>query len=293
MTAFSPEPHLLNLGFSPFSKPKASELKKARNDLLIEHHPDKGGDPEEFQKVTHSYKMLTNPKYRADDAKKEAQENGSNTKGDLNISIQAPISFEDAFFGRKAVLSFAPNELDEDFEYMEAEEVEIYTISVDIPPGSTEGYNHIARGKGNKMRDARGDASLSFIPKPHPKFTVMGSSVNSRESIPLHLLLKGGEIDIQTMYGIKSLTVPPGTEPGTVLEIRNCGLLEQGHHYVNVTPIFPSKKELKTDNWKGLDIDWGDEEEEEEGEGTHLLYGSPLSAFKSFFGGYDESRRRS
>ena len=38
-----------------------SEVKKAYRKLASKHHPDKGGDPEEFRKVQEAYEQITNP----------------------------------------------------------------------------------------------------------------------------------------------------------------------------------------------------------------------------------------
>ena len=38
------------------------EVKKAYRKLILLHHPDKGGDPEQFDKVTKAYEYLSQPK---------------------------------------------------------------------------------------------------------------------------------------------------------------------------------------------------------------------------------------
>jgi DnaJ-class molecular chaperone len=38
------------------------EVKKAYRKLILLHHPDKGGDPEQFNKVTKAYEYLSQPK---------------------------------------------------------------------------------------------------------------------------------------------------------------------------------------------------------------------------------------
>ena len=37
------------------------EVKKAYRKLVLLHHPDKGGDPEEFRKITEAYNKIINP----------------------------------------------------------------------------------------------------------------------------------------------------------------------------------------------------------------------------------------
>ena len=45
------------LGVSKDAEP--SEIKKAFKKLAMTHHPDKGGDPEEFKKIQHAHEVLT------------------------------------------------------------------------------------------------------------------------------------------------------------------------------------------------------------------------------------------
>lgn len=47
------------LGVEPGATPE--EIKKAYKKLALKHHPDRGGDPEEFKKISAAYEALTNP----------------------------------------------------------------------------------------------------------------------------------------------------------------------------------------------------------------------------------------
>jgi len=50
------------LGVSKDAEP--SEIKKAFKKLAMTHHPDKGGDPEEFKKIQHAHEVLTDESKR-------------------------------------------------------------------------------------------------------------------------------------------------------------------------------------------------------------------------------------
>jgi len=47
---------ILNIGKDASS----NDIKKAYRKLAIQHHPDKGGDPEEFKKIAEAYGILSN-----------------------------------------------------------------------------------------------------------------------------------------------------------------------------------------------------------------------------------------
>ena len=47
------------LGVGKDATPK--ELRKAYLQLSLKHHPDKGGDPEEFKKITEAHEALSDP----------------------------------------------------------------------------------------------------------------------------------------------------------------------------------------------------------------------------------------
>jgi DnaJ-class molecular chaperone len=51
-------PHQV-LGVEPGATPE--EIKKAYKKLALKHHPDRGGDPEEFKKIGAAYEALLNP----------------------------------------------------------------------------------------------------------------------------------------------------------------------------------------------------------------------------------------
>lgn len=42
----------------------AQQIKKAYRKLAIKHHPDKGGDPEQFKEITRAYEVLSDEEKR-------------------------------------------------------------------------------------------------------------------------------------------------------------------------------------------------------------------------------------
>lgn len=257
--------YFVELGFSPHDKPPSpAEVKKRWKELCRKHHPDLGGDEKEFMRVMHAYEMLTNPEYRHKHIIEEAKRKNHNSFGDLNIRVHVPVAFDMAFFGQRVVVSYNRIEFDENLKPVTDKPFDVVAETVDLPPGSVGGFEHIIAGGGHKMKESFGQAIVVFTPMPHAKFAVQGADVVSREAIPLETLLKGGKVDVMTMYGVQTLRVPPGTKPGTELSIKRCGVMKQGRHVVRAEALFPSQEELKTkEAWQGLGIDWAEAEEED------------------------------
>ena len=248
------------LGLPPGKDYNPEELKKAWKQKCNETHPDKeGGDQQQFLQVMHAYKMLTDPSYRREDA-----ESKQGRKGDLNVRMQVPLSFEDVFFGKSFRINYNRIELDAAGQAVIKEEQDLVTIMANVPAGAAPGHIMVFPGHGLRCGDQYGDTLVQIMPQPHPRFRLEGMDVHTTEQIPLDALLKGGEVEVQTMYGLKTLKIPPGTRPGEKLEIKKAGVQPSGKHLVTVEPVYPSKEDLKKkEAWKSLDINWANHEEEQ------------------------------
>lgn len=263
----------------------AKEIKSAWIRLTKVHHPDKGGDVEMFKKITHAYCMLTDPSYAAQEANKEEYD-----RRDLHVKFQIPITFNEAFFGTVFKINYGFAQLDskgfkvakEEVDGVKVYELSAHTVEVVIPPGSFAGGEMSFTDKGvmriGEGEEAEhGDVNILITVMPHHKFQWDPNQgvIRSNEHIGLDILLKGGSVDVETMNGIKALKIRPGTGPGTQIGIKGAGF--QGRdHVVAVHPRFPTKEELKTDAWKGLDIQW---EVDEKTEAEEKLAQEMLKAF--------------
>jgi len=255
--------YLLDLNFKDGDSPAPKDVKSRWKELCHKHHPDKGGDRADFIRVTHAYNMLTDLEYRHKHMIEEVKHKNHNGFGDLNIRLQVPVSFVDAFFGRTLVVNYNRLHLDPSGAPKVDEHLDLISEVVTLPAGSTGGLEMFLQGKGHKCNDIYGDALLVFTPIPHPKFRVIDRNVHSVEPILLETLLKGGKIEVNTLYGVKPLRVPPATRPGTQLLIKGCGVGSQNAHIVQADALFPTKDDLKTESWAGLGVDWEEVEEED------------------------------
>lgn len=253
----------LILGFSSGENPSREDLKKRWKDLCRKHHPDVGGKEEDFLKVTHAYDMITNPSYRDKHFTEEMRRSQHNAAGDLNIRIQVPVSFEDAFFGKDMVVSFNRLEMDSMFKPIVKESLDVVAVPLPVPPGSVTGFNTIISGMGHRVNDVYGDLHVQVMVLKHATFTPMGQDIMSTEDVPLDVLLKGGKIEVLTMWGMKTLRIPPATKPGTKLVIREAGVMRVGKHIAVIEAIYPSRDDLKKETWGGFTIDWDEVEKED------------------------------
>lgn len=248
--------YLSVLGLNPSSQYTTNELKDQWRKKCKEHHPDKGGDPEKFRAITHAFKMLTDPEYQVQEAKKRPEK-------DLNIRMIIPVPFDDAFFGRTILVSFnrvrvTPNlEPEEDQTHQT-----IDSVRIEIPAKTFSSSEHIFPQKGLICGDVVGDCIVHLQIRPHPTFRAdQNGDIISPIDIPMDLALKGGDLEVPTMFGLKTLRIPPGTQPGERLCIGGLGPTKTSKHYVLINPVYPSKEELQQkESWKGLGIQWSAEE---------------------------------
>lgn len=230
-------------------------MKKAWRTLCKEHHPDvEGGDDAEFRRITHAYNMLTNPKYRYEQEHKTSPL-------DLDIRMQVAVSFEQAFYGHKIILNFAKLEMDDAGKLIHPDKMEIESLIVDVAPGSMGGGDMAFSAKGIKRGDNRGNVIVMVAVQPHPKFRAdQQGNILAQEKIPLDTMVKGGAFEVQTMYGLRTIKIKPGSRPGENIAIKKLGCHGQDH-IVQIDALYPTAEQLKGEAWKGLDINWALDEE--------------------------------
>lgn len=70
------------------------DLKKAYKKLAIQHHPDKGGDPDKFKEISHAYQILSN-----DDQRRRYDQLGDENFDRGGMPSMDPSSIFEQFFG--------------------------------------------------------------------------------------------------------------------------------------------------------------------------------------------------
>ena len=121
------------------------------------------------------------------------------------------------------------------------------TIKIKIPAGIDDGQTLNLRGKGNAGLDGgpAGDLLITVFVKPHPFFERDGNSVLMEMPVTFAQAALGAEIEVPTIDGRVKLTIPEGTQPGSVFRLRGKGIpyLQskggRGDQFVTITVTVP------------------------------------------------------
>ncbi|GAA5024683.1 J domain-containing protein [Kitasatospora paranensis] len=100
-------------------------------------------------------------------------------------------------------------------------------VSFRIPAGTLEGTVFRLPGRGTPSPDAHGtsgDAYVTVRTATDPRFTRQGADLWHGLEIPVHQAVLGTTLSVPAPDGPVPLTVPPGVQPGTVLDLPGRGL---------------------------------------------------------------------
>lgn len=103
----------------------------------------------------------------------------------------------------------------------EEEKVE---LEVEIPPGVNNGEHLRVSNKGSIVNGERGDLYINIRVQPSKIFNRKNDDVYVIAKIDPILAIVGGEIQIPTPYGFKTIKVKQGTKNGDVITISNHGV---------------------------------------------------------------------
>ena len=99
-------------------------------------------------------------------------------------------------------------------------------VEVRIPPGVAEGQQIRLRGQGNpgERGGPPGDVLITINIAPHPHFAREGRNLRMDVPISLKEAVLGGKVDVPTMSGPVTLTIPPHSNSGRILRLKGKGL---------------------------------------------------------------------
>src|SRR5712671_961780 len=120
------------------------------------------------------------------------------------------------------------------------------TIEVKIPPGLASGARLRVAGKGNSgtMGAPAGDLYLRVEVRPHPFFERRGNDLYTKVPVTVSEATLGAKIEVPTIDGRSLVRIPPGTNCGSTLRLREKGIAgarggTRGDQYVEIQVVVP------------------------------------------------------
>jgi len=231
------------------------EIKKAFRKLASQHHPDKGGDTAKFQEIQAAYDVLGDETKRQQYDNPAPQFNSFNGQpGGFHFDFGSP-QFNDVFsqmFGQaqRQRPSFVRMSL-----WIKLSDVALggrrpisvsshhgtSTIEIDIPLGINDGDSVQYAG----LAPGGQDLVIQYRIHPDPAWQRNGLDLITEQSVNIWDMILGGDVSIRTLTGDQLITtMPPKTQPRTMLRLRKQGLKDrqgrQGDILVRVNPVIPA-----------------------------------------------------
>jgi DnaJ-class molecular chaperone len=125
------------------------------------------------------------------------------------------------------------------------------TLDVTIPAGIQNGQVLRLRGKGRPGlgEGEPGDALVEVTIKPHSLFTREGNDIYVDLPITLSEAVLGARVNVPTPTGPVTMTVPKGSNTGTVLRLRGKGVLRRdgghGDELVRLKVMLPERPDAE------------------------------------------------
>jgi curved DNA-binding protein len=224
--------HYSTLGVS--RNASQEEIKKAYRKLAMTHHPDKGGDPTEFQKINEAYEVLGDPTKRQQHDSPQARPNpfdgGFNHDGfnlnDLFSQIfgggrgpqagfnqrqvfrtQVAISLVDSYNGKEHALQLSTP-------------TGVKVVNVKVPLG----INHGDQVRYENVID-NGTLIIGFHIMPDLRFDRNGNDLYCNLPISVLDLIIGTKVNFTSIAGKTiEVTIPPNTQPSQQIRLAGLGM---------------------------------------------------------------------
>lgn len=102
------------------------------------------------------------------------------------------------------------------------------TVEIKLPAGVTDGTQIRLTGKGHAGAGGNGDGMVSLKIGKHPYFERDGDNIRLDLPITLKEAVNGAKVKVPTVGGAVLLTLPAGTNGGTVMRLKGKGFSKKG-----------------------------------------------------------------
>jgi DnaJ-class molecular chaperone len=159
-----------------------------------------------------------------------------------DVRARLEIDLEDSIGGGKRRLSFSDGR----------------TLDVTIPKGAADGQVLRLKGQGSPGRAGPGDALIELSIRPHPIYRREGDNLVMDLPVSAPDAILGGKVQAPTPDGPVTLSIPPGSNSGSVLRLKGKGLPSarsgRGDLMAHLVVMLPDKvdPELKSfaESWR-------------------------------------------
>lgn len=247
------------LGLTPSAS--GDEIKTAFRRLARQRHPD--SDPqnpraeEDFKQLSQAYDILSDPKTRAQyDRGDIGPGHGRGAARQPRPSTRPGAERKAPRPGRPIKVNGADVEYDLKIAFIDAARGGVKSISmtngkrlkVNIPSGIADGTLLRLKGQGipGIGGGRNGDALVQVAVLADPTFRREETDIHVDLPISLPEAVLGARVDAPTIDGPVSITVPPGSNTGTILRLKGKGLPtgtdtnnERGDQFVTLKVVLP------------------------------------------------------
>jgi DnaJ-class molecular chaperone len=171
---------------------------------------------------------------------------GAFTMRGMDFRYNLEISFLEAVNGTKKRVQFPDNE----------------TLDIQVPSGVESGQTLRLKHKGGPGagRGEPGDALIELKVAPHPLFGRDGDNITLEVPISLHEAVLGARIEVPTIDGRVTVSVPKGASSGQILRLRGKGIKSgrsgaQGDQLITLKIVLPVSVDGELERFMH---DWGE-----------------------------------
>jgi molecular chaperone DnaJ len=100
------------------------------------------------------------------------------------------------------------------------------TVDIKIPAGIGPDNQLRLSDMGNYGKGGFGHLFVNLNIQGHPRLKREGRDIHSKIDIPAIQAILGCILEVETVYGMKKVNIPPGVQPGNVLNIPDMGMTD-------------------------------------------------------------------